>query len=278
MSTENTPSLLPNNNEFQMFQTIARAAQNSGLYAGVGQESKIFMILLAAREIGISPMLALNGGIWNIQGKIEISARLMNSLVRRAGHSIKVIESTDTTCTLLGKRTDGDSFECTFSMEDAIKAGLAGGNVWKKYPSDMLYNRCMSRLARRLFSDVIGTAYVEGEISEARSAEKLPLAESEDVTSRYVPEPEPKPSPPVNEPSSPPPLQKIDMDQLTELELLLERTEDTFKENFLQNIKKHFGVDNLHDLTTNYYKSACNACNLNIKAKSSNKQSEKDVK
>lgn len=165
-------NLMPSQEEFQMLQIIAKNAQDSQLYAGVGQQAKIFMVLLAARELGVSPMLALNGGIWNINGKIEISARLMNGLIRRAGHSIKIVISNDTHCTLLGTRSDGDSFETSFDMEDAIKAGLAGGNVWKKYPADMLYNRCMSRLARRLFSDVIGNAYVENEIREALAAEK----------------------------------------------------------------------------------------------------------
>lgn len=174
---------MPNPQEFQMLQIIAKNAQDSGLYSGVGQQAKILMILLSARELGVSPMLALNGGIWNIQGKIEVSARLMNGLIRRAGHSIKIICSNDEICTLRGTRSDGDSFECTFSMADAAKAGLNGGNVWKKYPADMLYNRCMSRLARRLFPDVIGTAYVEGEIKEAKEIEdkerNLAIAECE---------------------------------------------------------------------------------------------------
>jgi len=184
--TDNLPqqiqsNLMPTEKEFQMLQVIAKNAQDSGLYSGVGQQAKIFMVLLAARELGVSPMLALNGGVWNISGKIEISARLMNGLIRRAGHSIKIVVSNDTHCTLLGKRSDGDSFEVSFNMDDAVKAGLAGGNVWKKYPADMLYNRCMSRLARRLFPDVIGTAYCEGEIREAKEVERLEQAEYQEV-------------------------------------------------------------------------------------------------
>lgn len=194
--TENTPAiknnmpLMPSQEEFNMLQVIAKNAQDSGLYGGVGQQAKIFMVLLAARELGVSPMLALNGGIWNIQGKIEISARLMNGLIRRAGHSIKIIETTDEICTLLGTRTDGDFVTLSFSKADAEKAGLWGNNTWKKYPADMLYNRCMSRLARRLFPDVIGTAYVEGEIREAKEIEKKEkdLAQAEYEEIRHNPE------------------------------------------------------------------------------------------
>jgi hypothetical protein len=162
-------NLIPTENEFQTIQNIAKMASVSGLYSSAGSEPKILMILLAARELGISPMVALNGGIWNIQGKIEISARLMNSMIRRAGHSIVVKECDSTKCVLEGKRCDnGDTFTASFTIEDAKNAGLAGRDTWKKYAEDMLYSRAMSRLARRLFPDIIGTAYVEGEIRDAK--------------------------------------------------------------------------------------------------------------
>lgn len=168
--TENLPStnLVPSEIEIKTLSYIAKTAQNSGLYSGVGGESKILMILLAAMELGVKPMCALNGGIWNIQGKIEISARLMNSMIRRAGHSITIKQCDSKICIMEGKRKDnGDCFTASFSMDDAAKAGLAARDVWRKYAEDMLYARSMSRLARRLFPDIIGTAYVEGEIRDS---------------------------------------------------------------------------------------------------------------
>lgn len=245
---ENTPviknnmPLMPSQDEFNMLQTIAKNAQDSGLYAGVGQQAKIFMVLLAARELGVSPMLALNGGIWNIQGKIEISARLMNGLIRRAGHSIKIIISNDTHCTLLGTRSDGDSFECSFNIDDAIKAGLSGGNVWKKYPADMLYNRCMSRLARRLFSDVIGNAYVEGEIREAKAVENMEQIDYEEI--KHNPETlktfeldAPK------ETIAP----KITTEELHVFQTNYVNTTDDFKENFEKYISREWNIKDFKD-------------------------------
>ena len=163
-------NLVVQDNEMRMFQLIAQSAAKSGLYKNAGGVDAIFMVLLAAHDLGIKPTIALNGGIWNIQGKIEISARLMTSMIRRAGHSLTIKESSATTCTILGKRCDNsDDHEVTFSIEHAAKAGLAGRDTWKKYPEDMLYARALSRLARRLFPDVIGTAYVEGEIRDEQT-------------------------------------------------------------------------------------------------------------
>ncbi len=171
------------NNEFSVLQMIAKTAHTSGLYNVVGGESKILMILLAAHDLGIKPTIALNGGIWNIQGKIEISARLMTSMIRRSGHSISIIECNAKICTLKGKRSDnGDEIESSFSIEDANKAGLSNRDVWKKYTEDMLYARAMSRLARRLFPDVIGTAYVEGEIRDAEAIDITPKKEEKKET------------------------------------------------------------------------------------------------
>lgn len=267
MTTENNSlALLPNAQEFSMFQTIARAAQTSGLYAGVGQEAKIFMVLLAARELGISPMLALNGGIWNIQGKIEISARLMNGLIRRAGHSIKIVKSTDTECVLLGTRTDGDSFECSFTQEDATKAGLWGSNVWKKYPGDMLYNRCMSRLARRLFPDVIGNSYVEGEIRETLAPEKMAASDYEDLTpqeSREGPAPQISPTPPPP-PPPPEPTPKISPAQVQELESMMSQTDNEFKMNFTAYMLKNWLATKFEELSVNYYEIAKTGMQRNI--------------
>lgn len=158
--------MVPSGNDLQVLKTIAMTAHVSGLYNTVGGEAKILMILLAAQDLGIKPTIALNGGIWNIQGKIEISARLMSAMIRKAGHSISFKQCDAKGCILQGKRADnGDTMEASFTMEDAKLAGLAGRDVWKKYAEDMLYARALSRLARRLFADVIGTAYVEGEIS-----------------------------------------------------------------------------------------------------------------
>jgi hypothetical protein len=156
----------PSEHEMMVFQTMAKAAVESKMYRGIGDQAGVMMIMLSARELGIPPCQALNGGINIINGKAEISARMMSALIRKSGHEIKIKNISDASCTLVGKRSDtGESEEATFTIEDAQKAGLVKPNGgWTKCPKDMCFARSLSRLARQLFSDVIGIGYVEGEI------------------------------------------------------------------------------------------------------------------
>ncbi len=147
----------------------------------------VFAILQKAKSIGIDPLDALNGGMYFVNGKVELSANTMNFLIRQAGHSIiKDEKSNKDICILRGKRADnGDTFTCSFSIADAKQAGIYK-NVWQSYPEDMLFARALTRLARQLFPDVCKGCYIEGEIP----VENLPVVHAEEV-------PPPPPPPPV---------------------------------------------------------------------------------
>jgi len=169
-------SLIPSQHEMTVFQTMAAQAVSSKMYKGVGDEAGILMIMLTARELQVPAMQALNGGINIIQGKVELSARLMNALMRRAGVRISIKESTDASCTLYAKRVDtGDEATVSYTLVDAQKAGLVkptGG--WTKNPKDMCFARAISRLARQIAPDVIGACYIEGEIKASDAEVILP--------------------------------------------------------------------------------------------------------
>jgi hypothetical protein len=133
-------------------------------YSDIGSTG-VFSIIQTAKSLGINPIQALQGGLYYFKGKIEMSARMMGALIRSRGHSFTISKIDNTTCTINGKRIDSkDSMAATFTMDEAKNAGL-NSIPWKIYPQDMLYARALSRLARRLFPDIIGNCYVEGEIN-----------------------------------------------------------------------------------------------------------------
>lgn len=140
----------------------------------------IFAVIQKAKSIGLDPLDALNGGCYFVNGKVELSANTMNYLIRQAGHSITKDErSTKDMCILKGKRCDnGDTFTCSFSIDDAKKAGIYK-NVWQTYPEDMLFARALTRLARQLFPDVCKGCYIEGELP--RDMEKAEFEEIKEV-------------------------------------------------------------------------------------------------
>lgn len=174
-----TSSLIPTDHEMIVYDTMAKQAAESKLYRTIGDVFAIKMIMLRARELNVAPMTALDGGIHIINGRTEISARLMGAMIFRAGHSITTIKTDSTECVLKGTRSDGSSQTASFTIEEAKQAGLIkDGGGWKKYPQDMLYARALSRLARRIFPDVIGTGYVEGEIKEKPIH---PMDQSQDI-------------------------------------------------------------------------------------------------
>lgn len=158
-------------------------------YKKMGAEG-IFAIVEKAKSVGISPMDALNGGMYFVQGKVEMTSAMMNQLIRVCGHSItKDKRSDETICILHGRRADnGDTWVESFSIDDAKKAGIYR-NQWEKYPKDMLFARALSRLARQLFPDVIKGCYVQGEIAEA-VVEETTQCEVVDIETKIVSEEE----------------------------------------------------------------------------------------
>lgn len=179
---------VPTTHEMAVFQTMADIAVSSTMYKEPGGKAGIMMKMLAARELGIPPFQALNGGLRIIQGSVEISARMMSAMIRRAGHHITIKEISDEGCVLVGKRCDtGETQESSFTIADATKAGLVKpGGGWVKWPKDMVFARALSRLARQLFSDVIGIGYVEGEIRP--SDEEVSMPEEAEFVEVTVPE------------------------------------------------------------------------------------------
>lgn len=162
--------------EIKALEIISDYAFNSQHFTKLGGKPAIFCISMYAQELGLNPMTCLFGGMRIVQGNIEISPRMMNTMIRKAGHKLEILESTNVACKIRGVRHDTkEEYVASFSIEDARNAGLLrSGGPWEKYPSDMLFARCISRLARRLFADVISTAYVEGEISEDSETPKMP--------------------------------------------------------------------------------------------------------
>ena len=163
--------------DIEQTQVAVRKLLQTKHYQALG-EAGIFAIIQKAKSLKVNVMDALSGGLYFTNGKVGMSAEMMNTLIRSHGHSIvKDPKSNDTVCILHGKRQDnGDTWTESFSIQDAKRAGIYNEKTpWGKYPRNMCFNRALSNLARQLFPDVIKGCYEIDELKSFSDESKTPF-------------------------------------------------------------------------------------------------------
>lgn len=134
-----------------------------------GKPADIMAVWLMADELGISRMAMLRGA-YVVNGKPQLSGDLLLAVARGVG--VRVTETytegekeTEASATCTATLPGGDEVSCTFSVKDAILAGLWQSNdVWKKYPKRMLQMRARGWCLRDAIPDKLAGVYAEGEI------------------------------------------------------------------------------------------------------------------
>jgi hypothetical protein len=126
--------------EIQNMKNLAETLIKTKHYQQLGPDG-IFAVIQKAKSLNINPLEALNGGLYYVQGRVEMSAQMMNQLIRSKGHSIqKDPKSTKELCLLHGKRADNSDVwsvqlryrRCSTRWDLSTKQSLGkipGGNV-----------------------------------------------------------------------------------------------------------------------------------------------------
>lgn len=155
--------------EAQMTYAKALAASDLLPQAYRGKPANVLVALALGEALGISPTTALYG-INVIQGKPTLSAETMRAIVLAHGHRFDVAAFTETEARVEVARAErpGDVSTFTFTVEDAKRAGLVGGN-YEKFPKAMLLARVTSAACRAVFPDVLaGVSYTPDELDVPR--------------------------------------------------------------------------------------------------------------
>ena len=129
-------------------------------------------------ELGWSPMKSVRS-IYLVKGNPQLSAQAMLGLVyeRMPSVSIDIIQNDAEAAKVRARRNPDDSWsEFSFTIEEAKRAGLLTkkGDTWRSYAADMLWARCVSRMCRRKFPDVVQGCYVAGELEAAQEEKPRP--------------------------------------------------------------------------------------------------------
>ena len=143
-----------------------------------GKASDVLAIVLYGQELGLAPMQSIQG-IYVVKGKPQLASQTWVALARRAGHKVRIVESTDKTCTVTIVRADDPDYPHTetFTLDDAVRAGLCsirdgkayarskGGDAlpWEAYTQTMLRNRAISNAGKFACPEVAQGFAIEGD-------------------------------------------------------------------------------------------------------------------
>lgn len=156
-----------------------------------------------AEALGMKPIHAITS-VHVINGKPSASADLIGTMVRRAGHKLRV-SGDDTYAEAVLVRADDPDFEfrARWDMDKARKAGLNTA-TWKAYPGAMLRSRAITEVCRAGAPDALhgiqhSTEELQslGEVSRPAPqapvsvADRLKAATAETVTAEVEPDEEP---------------------------------------------------------------------------------------
>lgn len=153
----NTLMIYERMNELQL---AARALQASGYFTDVKSEAQAIVKVMAGAELGLPPFASM-AGIHIVQGKPVLGANLIATLVKNdPRYNYRVKQADNTACVLTWYEDGQPVGESSFTMVEANAAGLGGKDNWKKYASDMLFARALTRGARRYAPGIFGGAPV----------------------------------------------------------------------------------------------------------------------
>ena len=167
---------------------IARLAPSTILPTAYrGNAANAFVAAETGAALGLEPLQAL-ASIAVINGRAPLSSDLMAAVIRRAGHTLRIVENSPESVTATLIRADDKTFkfEVTWDKDKAVKAGLWGQRgPWSQYPTQMLRARAITEVARQGASEALmgmiyspedfGATMTEtGEVIEAEIVDEAP--------------------------------------------------------------------------------------------------------
>ena len=165
-TNQNLPSVI--SDDTVDLVTMADAVAKAGL---ASKQSEAMAKIAIGRELGLSMMSSIQN-IQIIKGKASFGYTLIGAMIRRhPDYDYEVVEHTAERCEIAFTYKGKPTGTSEFTIEDAEKAGLTGGDGnYKKYPRNMLLARAMSNGARWYAPDVfMGAVYTADELREGHA-------------------------------------------------------------------------------------------------------------
>lgn len=179
---------------------IARLAPSTILPTAYrGNAANAFVAAETGAALGLEPLQAL-ASIAVINGRATLSSDLMAAVIRRAGHTLRIVENSPESVTATLIRADDKKFEftVTWDKDKAVKAGLWGQRgPWSQYPTQMLRARAITEVARQGASEALMGIIYSPEDFGATITDTGEVIEAEVIDDAPAPA---KPKPPAAKP------------------------------------------------------------------------------
>lgn len=170
--------------EIDAIKQLAEIYHASGAFPDLKTTAQAFVKIKTGLDLGFSPHVAL-AGIHFIQGKAVIGANLLASLIKDSGkYEYKVLKNSATECELEFYQRIGTGewavmgVPVRYTIQEAQNAALAGKDVWKKFPADMLFAACIRQGTRRYCADVLRGNPIFSNYNDAEGNVDAQLAEA----------------------------------------------------------------------------------------------------
>ena len=164
-------------------QTMAEAIAQSGLF-GIKTPTQALALGLLCQAEGRHPAEAARD-YHIIQGRPTLKADAMLARFQQAGGRVEWTRYDDQSVVGVFTHPSGGKLTLEWTMERAKAAGLAGKEVWKQYPRNMLRSRVISEAIRTVYPGVLSGCYLEDEIEPVQAVatqapvQALPAPDSE---------------------------------------------------------------------------------------------------
>lgn len=223
--------------DHDQLMALSETFAKSGMFPAITNKYEAAAVIEYGRELGIKPIFALQT-IAPVKGKLSIESKVLYALALERGVRIKFIKKDSKGCTLEFSQKGRDLYTCSFTEEDAKRAGLSGKVSFMSYPEEMYFNRCISKGLRafdpRIFLGL--TTKEEAEDFSDSPLSKAPLTEEPEKPkeekakikfkkTKEQKAPEPEKEMPPTEPET-----EINQEEIEEKEEVANRIKSNLKE------------------------------------------------
>ena len=174
--------------QIEFAKTLAGASLLPKAYRNA--PANVLLAMQLGEALQVPPIQAITS-IHVIEGRPSASADLLASLVRRAGHRLRVVEEQTpegprVTATLIRADDPDYEFRAVWDRTKAKAAGLDRRDNWRAYEGQMMRARAISEVCRMGASDALyGVIYTPEELAPVESAgprvEQVPMASAEQM-------------------------------------------------------------------------------------------------